>query len=141
MMTHLDCRPAANASVSTIATSGTGHATHLGNLTFFGDVTTARTANPLVFTFQSHGPTTTIAANGDTLLFTIAGTVQLFTHDGITFTAIWTGEFVVVGGTGRFANAGPGPEPLQVVAVNDPFTLTEPEWTFSWTIDGSITLH
>jgi hypothetical protein len=121
--------------------SGTGLATHLGNLTFHGYVTTAPTPDPFVFTFESNGPTTTVAANGDTILFTTSGTVQLFTPDGITFTAIWSGEFVVVGGTGRFANVSPGPEPLQVVAINDPFTFTEAEWTFSWTIDGSITLH
>jgi hypothetical protein len=121
--------------------SGTGKATHLGNITFSGDVTTAPTTDPLVFTFQSNGPTTTVGANGDAILFTTSGTVQLFTLDGITFTAVWSGTFVVVGGTGRFANVGPGPEPLQVVAINDPFTLTDPEWTFSWSIDGSITLH
>ncbi len=121
--------------------SGTGQATHLGNVTVFGYVTTSRTTDPLVYTFQSSGPTTTVAANGDTILFTVSGTVQFFTLDGITFTAIWSGEFVVVGGTGRFANVGPGPEPLQVVAINDPFTLTDPEWTFSWTLDGSITLN
>ena len=121
--------------------SGTGQATHLGHITFSGDVTIAPTPDRLVYTFESNGPTTTVAANGDAIFFTTSGTVQLFTLDGITFTAIWSGEFVVVGGTGRFAKVGPGPQPLQVVAINDPFTFTDPEWTFSWTIDGSIMLH
>jgi hypothetical protein len=121
--------------------SGTGQATHLGHIKYSGDVAFAPTADPLVYTFQSNGPTTTVAANGDAILFTTSGTVQLFTFDGISFTAIWSGEFVVVGGTGRFANVGPGPQPLQVVAINEPFTFADPEWIFSWAIDGSITLH
>ena len=121
--------------------SGAGRATHLGKVTVFGYVTTSPTANPLVYTFESNGPTTTVNAHGDSILFTVSGTVELSTVDGVTFTAIWSGEFVVVGGTGRFANVGPGPEPLQVVAINEPFTFADPEWTFSWTVDGSITLH
>jgi hypothetical protein len=123
--------------------SGSGVATHLGKHTFLGNILTSSTDNLLVFDFVGTVPQTTIAANGDTILFTLSGQVELIPLDSsfTTFSAIWTGEFVVVGGTGRFANVGPAAQPLQVVAINDPFTFADPEWSFSWTLDGSIVLH
>ncbi|HZW34348.1 MAG TPA: hypothetical protein VFF52_26735 [Isosphaeraceae bacterium] len=121
--------------------SGTGVGTHLGNLTFSGNVAIAPTANPLIFDWWLTVPQETVAANGDTLLFSGAGQVELFPLDATTFVAIWQGDFVVEGGTGRFAGAQPADEPLQVVAINDPFTLLDPEWFFSWTVTGQIVLH
>jgi hypothetical protein len=123
--------------------SGSGVATHLGKLTFVGNVATSRTDNPLVFDWVGTVPQTTIAANGDTILFSTSGQVELIPLDSTftTFSAIWTGEFVVLGGTGRFASVGPAAQPLEVVAINDPFTFADPEWSFSWTLDGSIVLH
>jgi hypothetical protein len=71
------------------------------------------------------------------------GQVELIPLDSsfTTFSAIWSGEVVVEGGTGRFANAGPGKQPLKLIAINDPFTFADAEWTFSWTLDDIITLH
>jgi hypothetical protein len=123
--------------------SGSGVATHLGKHKFLGNIATFPTDNPLVFDFVGTVPQTTIAANGDTIFFSLSGQVELIPLDSTftTFSAKWTGEFVVVGGTGRFANVGPAAQPLQVIAINDPFTLADPAWTFSWELDGSIELH
>jgi hypothetical protein len=122
--------------------SGTGVGTHLGAQTFFGNVLVMPTGNPLVVTWYSTVPQVTIAANGDRLYFSSSGTAQLIplSTPG-TFTAIWTGDFVVVGGTGRFASAGPAAQPIQAVVVNDPFKLTDPVWTFTWELSGRIVLH
>ena len=122
---------------------GTGNATHLGKHTFLGNVTSSPTANPLVFAWQSTVPQETIAANGDKIFFRASGLLELIPLDE-TFTmfyAIWTGEFVVEGGTGRFANVKPGARPLSVIAINDPFTFLDPEWTFTWELNGKIKLR
>jgi hypothetical protein len=123
--------------------SGSGVATHLGKNTFFGNVAVSPTADPLVYGWQSTEFQETIGANGDTILFSLSGQVQLIPLDSsfTTFSAIWSGEVVVQGGTGRFSNVGPGTQPLKLIAINDPFTFADPEWTFSWTLDGTITLH
>jgi hypothetical protein len=86
-----------------------------------------------VYDFFLKVPQTTIAANGDVLLFSGNGRVRLFPFDAAatTFTDIWDAEFVVVGGTGRFVNAQPAQEPVHAVAINDPFTFLESEWTFT----------
>jgi hypothetical protein len=122
---------------------GQGTGTHLGRHTFAGNVAVFPTGDPLVFTFQSTSPQQTVAANGDILWFTSSGSVQLTPLDSTftTFTAVWTGDFVVAGGTGRFADSGPADQPLKGVAINDPFSLTDPVWTFSWTLEGKIVLH
>ena len=122
---------------------GTGDATHLGLHTFLGDIATAPTAHPLVFLWESTAPQETVAANGDTIFFSAAGIVELIPLDETftTFSAIWTGEFVVEGGTGRFADVQPAAEPLSVMAINDPFTFADPEWTFAWELNGEINLR
>jgi len=86
------------------------------------------------------------AANGDTIALTGGGTVQFvpLNPTGLFF-AVWSGEFNVItgSGTGRFANVGPGTAPIQIVAVNDPFTFPPTEgdiWTYSWNLDGNIDL-
>jgi hypothetical protein len=123
---------------------GVGAGTHLGRHTFSGKVAISPTANPLVFDFSIFpaAPQETIAANGDTLLFSSTGQVELIPLDETftTFSAVWSGDFVVVGGTGRFANAQPADKPLHVVAINDPFTFLDAEWTFSWELMGRIVL-
>lgn len=108
---------------------GSGVGSPLGKHTCFGNVETTPTADPLVFGLQSTVPQKTIAANGDVIFFNSSGQVQLIPLDKTqtTFSAIWTGQFVVVGGTARFARVKPGPEPLQVVAINLPFTCAESE--------------
>jgi hypothetical protein len=123
--------------------SGPGVATHMGQLTYVGNVAVFPTSNPLVFDFQSTVDQETIGATGDKIFFSFSGQVELIPLDDVftTFSAVWSGEFVVEGGTGRFARVGPADEPLQVVATNDPFTIADPEWTYTWTVDGKIKLH
>ena len=138
---------AAGTGVSSPVTgdlSGPGKATHLGKLTFTGQVETFSVPeNRFAFTFQSTEPIEDVAANGDTILFETHGLVTLIPRDSTftTFTAHWTGKFVVIGGTGRFAKVGPADEPLDVVADHSPFTFLDPEWSFSWEINGQIVLH
>jgi hypothetical protein len=122
---------------------GVGVGTHLGRHTFSGKVATSDTGYPLVFDFVLTAPQVTTAANGDTLLFSGSGQVELIPLDDTftTFMAIWRGDFVVVGGTGRFAGAKPADEPLHVEAINDPFTLDDPVWSFSWELTGRIVLR
>jgi hypothetical protein len=117
--------------------------THLGKHTFAGVVATSPTANPLVYDFSLTGTQETVAANGDKLFFSGSGQVELIPLDatGTTFVAVWEGDFVVVGGTGRFAGARPADEPLHVVAINDPFSLLDPVWSFSWELTGRIVLR
>jgi hypothetical protein len=123
---------------------GAGVATHLGRHNFSGKVVTTPTIDPLIFNFliDARNPQETVAANGDKIFFSGSGTVQLIpTEPTFTyFSANWSGNFVVEGGTGRFANAGPGPQPLDVVAINAPFTLADPVWNFNWTLNGKIRL-
>jgi hypothetical protein len=126
------------------AYSGPGTGTHMGNHTFDGNVAVYPTAHPLVFTWASTAPQATIAANGDVLYFDASGAVELIPLDATftVFIAVWTGDFVVTGGTGRFASAAPANEPLRVIAINDPFNpTTDPVWTFSWEVDGRIRLR
>lgn len=127
---------------------GNGNATHLGEHSFFGQVIVGEEpvdpGNPLLFPFEilPEDPQVTVAADGSELHFSGQGLVQLIPLNA-TFTefgAIWFGEFHVEGGTGRFAQSGPGPEPLSVTAINDPFTFLDPVWTFDWSLSGEIRL-
>jgi hypothetical protein len=117
---------------------GTG--THAGAIVGFGKVAVTPTG-PLTATFESTVPHVLEAADGSRLLFDFSGEVELIplTPDFSLFTAVWTGDFVLIGGTGRFANTSAS-EPLTMVAVNNPFSLLDPEWTFAWTLDGRIRL-
>src|SRR5262249_53360539 len=131
-------------SPGTFGYGGVGVGPHLGRHTFAGVVATSPTANnPLVFDFSLMVPQETVAANGDKLFFSGSGQVEFIPLDDTftTFVAIWEGDFVVVGGTGRFAGAQPADEPLRVVAINDPFSLLDPVWSFSWELTGRIVLR
>ena len=66
-----------------------------------------------MFDFLVTAPQKTVAADGDPALLRFFGQVELIPLDCTftTFSAIWTGDFVVVGGTGRFAHRGPAAEP------------------------------
>ena len=121
---------------------GSGAGVPLGRLTFSGNVAVFPTANPLVFDFYSTIPQETLGASGDMIYFTSSGQVELIplNSQSTIYSAIWTGQFVVAGGTGRFANVGPAAHPLSVIAINVPFTFADPEWTFFWGLDGSIEL-
>ena len=121
---------------------GSGKATHLGKHVFFGGQIAVTQTGALTFDWEFTLPQETIAADGSKLYFDGVGTVELIPLDNLgNFTAEWTGEFHVLGGTRRFANAGPAAAPLQVIAVNDPFNFfTDPVWTFSWELTGEIDL-
>ena len=120
---------------------GPGNATHLGKHYVLGNVETTPTG-ALTATWKSTAPQVTTAADGSTILFDACGEVELIPLDNLgNFVAVWSGTFEVAGGSGRFENVGPGPEPLTVTAVNDPFNiLTDTEWNFSWTLEGHIDL-
>lgn len=129
--------------------SGTGKATRMGKVTFEGVAIPLPTDNPLLFDWigLSHEIT---AANGDTIEMSGGGTLQLIPVDPLDpetgFTAIWSGEFIVSGGTGRFRKVtGVPDEPLIVEAINKPFAFppdceSNPLWEFSATIKGPIDL-
>lgn len=122
---------------------GAGQGTHLGKQTYAGNVALFPTAHPLVFDWALTVPQENVSADGDKMFFAAFGTVELVPLDGTftIFSAVWTGDFIVLGGTGRFANIQPADEPLAIVAVNDPFLLTDPVWTFVWTLEGEIRLR
>jgi hypothetical protein len=121
---------------------GPGISTRFGRLTFAGNIATTPTDNPLVFNFHSTVDQVNTHANGDKISFAVSGSVQLIPLDDsfTTFTAVWTGEFTVTGGTGRFEGAKPADKPISVIAVNAPFTFAESEWFFVWKVDGEIEL-
>jgi len=75
---------------------GAGIATHLGPFSEVGVVQLTPTADPAVF--QVSGSATHTAANGDQLVETIAGTLNLVTGAG-------SATMTYIGGTGRFADA------------------------------------
>ncbi len=120
---------------------GSGIGNLAGRHSFAGNVYTLPTDHPLVFDFAIPSQET-VAANGDKVYFSATGQVQLIPlNDEFTvFSAVWSGDFVVQGGTGRFASITPGPQPLKVVAVNNPFMMSDEKWSFNWTLDGFVRL-
>ncbi|MFG0336032.1 MAG: hypothetical protein ACF8TS_21950 [Maioricimonas sp. JB049] len=129
--------------------SGTGKATHMGKVSFEGVAIPFPTDDPLTFTWIGLFHEVT-AANGDTIVMSGGGTLELIPVDPLDpateFTAVWSGEFEVVGGTGRFAKVSSVPgQPLIVEAINEPFVFPpdcqdDPVWPFSATIEGPIDL-
>ena len=129
---------------------GFGVGTHMGKHSFFGNVTVKpdpnEPNNPLKGTFMTTPDTVqeVTAADGSKFFSKFSGKVQLKFMGVVPnttipiFTARWEGQFVVVGGTGRFANVKPAAQPLQVIAVNHPFTFLDQQWYFDWEIDGQI---
>ena len=100
-------RPVKGTSTSTaivdVATGtgtidGSGQFTHLGKFTFHDDFTSFTLTGPTTFTFTS--TETAVAANGDKIFVTNAGTGTL-TSTGTEATTVST----ITGGTGRFADA------------------------------------
>ncbi len=78
--------------------SGTGNATHLGNLAFRADVwVNVTTGEP----FQVIGTATFTAANGDQFFTIVSGVSTPTSKDGIIAKITHT----ITGGTGRFQNA------------------------------------
>lgn len=122
--------------------AGGGQGTHVGRHANQGRVRlpTIPTGNPLQFLWTTAEPHVITAADGSTISLTGGGLVQLIPLDDGLFSAVWKANFVVQGGTGRFANVGPGNGPIVIEAINNPFSLDDPIWTFSWTINGTIDL-
>jgi hypothetical protein len=121
--------------------TGGGRGTHIGDHMNTGQVgSIVPTGNPGEFFWVTAEPHIITAADGSTISLVGVGVVQLIPLGNDEFSAIWSAEFVVQGGTGRFANVKPGDGPIAVEAINDPFFLNDPVWTFSWTFDGTINL-
>ncbi len=118
---------------------GTAIASYCGRCQVNGFAIPSPTADPNVLNWTGGGPLT--AADGSQIQLAGGGKVQLIPLGGTLYSAIWFGEFNVVGGTGRFANVGPGPKPIFVIAVNYPFDIVNsPEWVFDFTLLGKIDL-
>ena len=105
------------------------------------------TANPFVSNWVTNGEVKETYIDGSEIFFTGGGTVEIIPLFGAWHTAVWTGEFVVTRGTGRFANAGPGSVNNKVVAVNLPFRLNPDgtplpgdTWNFVFEVTGEIDL-
>ena len=137
-------------NTATAETSGPGTATHMGKISGAGRAIPGKAVDeensPGLFYWAAVDYSIT-AANGDKIFLNGGGTVQFIPIAGSTFFAVWSGEFNVEGGTGRFANVGPAAEPISVVATNDPFELDAVGaplpgaiWTYSWMLNGEIDL-
>ena len=99
----IDTRPVITGSCGlgciTLDIPGSGIATHLGTVRLSGP------SEVNVFTSTQTATATLSAANGDTLVLDIEGTVQFSgpnPSDPVTFTGTWT----VQSGSGRFSSAG-----------------------------------
>jgi hypothetical protein len=122
---------------------GPGVGTHVGKHHYSGTVAVTPTLDPFTFLFATTDPQVTVAADGSEIFYDLSGEVTLvpLNDDFTLFTAVWSGNAVIVGGTGRFADVQPADEPLQILAINDPFSLTDAEWSFSWTLKGQMRLR
>ena len=90
-----------NVATGTGTSEIAGHAAHLGKVTT-GTVTLTPTADPNTFTITGTG--TFVAANGDRLFTTTAGTTTT-TGPQVGATAELTFVNTITGGTGRFSDA------------------------------------
>src|SRR5690242_17213182 len=89
-------KPSPTPDTIVVATSGPGIGTHLGQFSFTQEVTVN------VLNGTDTGSAHLVAANGDSIDVTIAGSGQPTSTPGVfSITEIWT----VTGGTGRFAGA------------------------------------
>lgn len=129
---------------ATAFTTATGKATHMGRITGSGVAFPSADLGNGLFEWTALNYELT-AANGDQILFEGGGLVQFIPIEGNLFYAVWSGEFTVTGGTGRFRNVKPGSAPIEVIAINDPFELDEfgnalpgDTWTYSWELNGTI---
>lgn len=133
-------------SPDTAVTTAIGKATHMGKTIGFGIAFPSADLGNGLYEWTATDYVLT-AANGDKLRLYGGGLLQFIPLDSGKFSAVWLGEFHVAGGTGKFANVSAANEPIEVIAVNDPFVLDEfgnpipgDTWTYSWELNGEINL-
>jgi opacity protein-like surface antigen len=122
--------------------SGTGQMTQLGLCSVSGNAVVEEPLDGTELLWSVDFPKGAVIANKHgtiTLEQTGNASVEFIPIAGGLFTATWSVDFSVTGGTGKYAGAG-APAPLKVSAVNDPFQLGQAELTYSWTIEGAINL-
>ncbi len=93
----------------TVTSSGVAMSVHLGKGTYSSSLTiywTDYTSNgDGGYCAPALGSSTLVAANGDTLNEIVSGTVCEVGSSSPTASHVFTGEYAITGGTGRFANA------------------------------------
>ncbi len=122
--------------------SGVGTVSHMGKVDLVGQVLFAGEPEgnvyPVAFT---EGTLFATDQDGDRIEFGVVPgsnpTVTLVPA-GDLFTAAWTVQMKVIGGTGKYEDVTSGP--LDVSAVNEPFNLSDPTLIYSWKIKGKIDL-
>lgn len=129
-----------NPADGTYAAPGVG--TLLGRYDNFGGVQVTPTDDPFVFNFESSG--TNLGISGGDVLETAFqdGTLTVTPVEGEEglFTAVWEADVVVIGGAGVYADVESHRKPLKIVAVNEPFSFSDTEWKFGWTLTGKVDL-
>ena len=124
---------------ATATFGGTGHTSVMGPTIGAGIAIPEATDDPLVLNWSGGGYFED--RNGDRVYFSGGGKVFLTPLGGTRFTATWKAKFDILGGTGRYENAGPANEPLDVTAINQPFDMaTDPLWFYDYKIKGKIDL-
>ncbi len=99
------------------------------------------TSDPYLSNWVTNGEVSETFQDGSEIFFIGGGEFRLIPICGMLHTAIWTGEYTVTRGTGRFAGIGPAARPLQVIAVNTPFVYPPTPgdtWPFFWTLKGKV---
>jgi hypothetical protein len=109
---------------------GEGNLSHFGRATCFSDDQIAELATGLVYAVYTY-----TAANGDSLIMWMVSSAEI---DFVTLTATFSGEFVVIGGTGRFANATGSGITSGWAVFKDPFGLTTNHGPGYFEIDGHV---
>lgn len=126
--------------------SGPSQGLHMGRVAYqgFACFPTALNTDPAATSFIWTASDVQVAANGDKLYLEGIGTwtprfegLDEETGEPI-FTAVWDGEWFIVGGTGRFANATT--VSIRMIAENLPFKFSDPVWRFTYEKVGQIDL-
>jgi hypothetical protein len=127
---------------------GPGSATPFGDLIYSGTLELDE-IQPGKFRFQNAGRGTENESfhevsyeDGSTISTRFRGIVELVPvlengNPTGQFTANWDGNWTIVEGTGQLRGAKGG---FRVNAINDPFSLTDEVWTFSWSWQGNVTV-
>jgi hypothetical protein len=127
---------------------GPSISTHLGKMWYEAEATS--------LVFSGYGPggewifdytadDVQTAADGSEIFLSGAGKAYLTPRPDLGptwFDAVWDGEWTVVGGSGRFANASSGTGPIILAMVQEPFDLLDAITLrpFTYTKTGDINL-